>query len=125
MDNKLTLNVDTIICAELKDETLSRDWVWGEETRKEWSWRKFKFVKTYVEGFYDSWDMIYDRIYYSKEQLEHKNNVIVDGKEVFTKANVTIEMLNGKKITRYFRNYSEALNFHNSVTKKIVNKIDI
>ena len=80
MDNKLTLNVDTIICAELKDETLSRDWVWGEETRKEWSWRKFKFVKTYVEGFYDSWDMIYDRIYYSKEQLEHKNNVIVDGK---------------------------------------------
>jgi hypothetical protein len=122
-ENKLTLNVDTIVSVKLRDEVFLKWWVWKSKTIKEWSWRKFKYIKIYKEGFYDSWNR---DCYYTEKQLRQiEDNIIIDGEEVYRKANVIITTLGKNTITRYFRNFNEALNFYNTINKKIPNKIEI
>lgn len=128
-ETKTTANLDTIEYVDFIDEKLNDSYTYGHVERKEWSWRKFKYVTIKSNtGFYEKdgiWNFygILPKIYTVDELIEMGH--LVYGEEVYQKSFVYIHFKSGDSKIKRFNNYNEGLNYYNALNKRIALKVEL
>lgn len=108
-----TYNLDQLVCVEIFEEEIS-DFFYVKR-------KKFLWIKEF-EGFVLS---KFSDFSYNMEEISELEEFFIRNFKLYVKSRVMLNFSDGSSEVFYFNTNKEALDYYNSVTNKLTNKISI